>query len=330
MTIFLNILFLIIGLALLIKGADFFVSSASSIAKKFKIPSIFIGITIVSLGTSLPEFSISLFGAISNSSDFAIGNIVGSNLSNMLLILPLTMLCAHIPIHKSTKKTDIPFLCLVSGLLLLFSLDNILNGHFENIISRSESIIFILILIIYLTICILNLKQQSEQNKNESTTQEELEKKILKPWQIILYLILGIGAVAFGGECVSTTAQYLALQMGMSEALVGLTIVAFGTSLPELVTSIIAARKNEVDLALGNIIGSNIMNISFILGVVGVINQAPVSNIILTDIIILFASTIVFTIICLTSKKLGKKQAVLLLLMYIAYLTFAIIRNYCF
>jgi len=324
MTIFLNILFLIIGLVLLIKGADFFVSGASIIAKKFKIPSIFIGITIVSLGTSLPEFSISLFGAISNSSDLAVGNIIGSNLSNMLLILSITMLCSNIPIHKSTMKLDIPFLCVITGLLLIFSLDNLLNGQLNNILSRSECIIFILILVLYLTTSMLNLKNKPKTN------QEEYNEKDLKVWQIILYITFGIAAVAFGGECVSTTAQYLAIQIGMSEALVGLTIVSLGTSLPELVTSIIAARKNEVDLALGNIIGSNIMNISFILGFVGVINQVPISNVILTDIIILFISTIILTIICLTSKNLGKKQALLLLLMYISYITFAIIRNYCF
>ena len=167
----------------------------------------------------------------------------------------------------------------------------------------------------------------NSQNVVEQTSQEE---KVLKVWQIIIYLVFGLGAVVFGGECVSTTAKYLAIQIGMSEALIGLTIVALGTSLPELVTSVVAAKKGENDLALGNVIGSSIMNISLILGLVSLIAQAPISMTILADIIILFVCTIIFAICCFVKGKIGKFSGVLLLSLYILYLTFAIVRNYCF
>lgn len=333
MDIFLNVLFLIIGLALLIKGADFFVSGASAIAKRFKIPSIIIGLTIVAIGTSLPELSISIISSINNSSDLAIGNVVGSNLFNMLLILGIIALIKHIHIEQSTKKIDIPYLIGVTGLFMIFSLDVLLNNNTENILSRTESIVFLIILIFYILTLIHHAKQSRKNNLSKLTHKEnnnQKEEKILKIWQIILFIIFGASAIAFGGECVSTTAQFLAIKMGMSDALVGLTIVALGTSLPELVTSIIAAKKNETDLAIGNILGSSIMNISLILGLVGTISQANISTGMLTDIIILFTSTIIFSIICLKNTNLNKISGAILIFIYFAYLTFAIIRNYCF
>jgi cation:H+ antiporter len=339
MTIFLNILFLIIGMILLIKGADFFVSGASSVAKKLKVPSIFIGLTIVALGTSLPELSVSITSAISGNIDMSVGNIVGSNLFNMLFVLGLIALFAPIQMNKSTNKIDFPFLIAITGILLLFGLDSILDGANINILSRTESIILIILLALYLSILIFNanrtrkrkIKQEIYLKKqNIDIPNENKEEKELKIGQIILYLILGLGAVVFGGECVATTAEYLALQIGMSEALVGMTVVAFGTSLPELVTSVVAAKKKENNLALGNVVGSNIINISLILGSVGLISQAPISSLILTDIAILLVSTIVFVICCVQRAKISKAEGILFLCMYITYLIFAIVRNYCF
>ncbi len=321
---------------LLIKGADWFVSAASAVAKKMKVPAIFIGLTIVALGTSLPELSVSITSAISGSVDLSVGNIVGSNLFNMLATMGVIALFTNIPMAKTTKKIDFPFLIAITGALLLFGLDSILNGESSNILSRSESVVLAVLLVLYLYILIFNANRDrkrkliQEKYLGETQPEKNQEEKNLKGWQIVVFFILGLGSVIFGGECVSTTAKYLAIQMGMSEALVGLTIVAVGTSLPELVTSIVAAKKNENDLALGNVIGSNIINITLILGSVGLISQAPVSSIILTDIIILFASTIIFTICCVSKDHISKKEGFLFLTMYIAYLTFAIIRNYCF
>ena len=337
MAVFLNILFLIVGMALLIKGADFFVSGASAVAERLKVPSLFIGLTIVALGTSLPELSVSITSAINGNIDMSVGNVVGSNLFNMLVVLGLISLFSPVPMSASTRKIDFPFLIVVTAALLLFSLDTFLNGASSNVLSRTESILFLLILILYLYILISNAnrkrKRQIKQEKHLKTAEElnaEQNKKQMKIWQIILCLVLGLAAVVFGGECVSTTAQYLALKMGMSEALVGLTIVAVGTSLPELVTSVVAAKKGENDLALGNVIGSNIMNISLILGFVSLIGQAPVSSVILTDIAILLGTTIVFVILCLRKNDINRKEGAFLLSLYIAYIAFAIVRNYCF
>lgn len=340
MTIFLNILFLVIGMVLLIKGADFFVGGASAVAKRLKVPSIFIGLTIVALGTSLPELSVSIASAISGNIDMSVGNVVGSNMFNMLVVLGSVAVFAPIAMNKSTNKIDFPFMIAITGVFVLFGFDKFLNAADENILSRSESIIFIVLLTLYISILIFNanrtrkrkLKQEKYlQSKNvEIKPNEETEIKDMPIWKIVLYLVLGLSAVVFGGECVATTAEYLAILMGMSEALVGLTIVAFGTSLPELVTSVVAAKKGENDLALGNVVGSNIINISLILGTVGLISQAPVSTEILTDMVILLSSTVIFVICCVQRAKISKWEGILFIGMYVAYLAFAIIRNYCF
>lgn len=336
MTVFLNVLFLVVGMVLLIKGADFFVSGASAVAKKLKVPSIFIGLTIVALGTSLPELSVSIASAISGSIDMSVGNIVGSNLFNMLFVLGLVAMFSPISMNKSTNKIDFPFLIAITGVLVLFGLDSVLDGAIINMLSRTESIILLVLLILYLCILIFNANRSRKRKIKQDlyiygeVKTDDNEVKSLKVWQIVLYLILGLGAVVFGGECVSTTAQYLALQLGMSEALVGLTVVAFGTSLPELVTSVMASKKGENDLALGNVVGSNIINIALILGSVGLISQAPISTDIVIDLIILFVSTIVFVICCVQRKKISKGEGILLMSMYFAYLAFAIIRNYAF
>lgn len=355
MTIFLNILFLIIGMVLLIKGADFFVEGASAVAKRFKIPTLLIGLTIVAVGTSLPELSVSLASAFKHNVDMSVGNVIGSNMMNMLLILGIVMLIQAVPIKKSTKKIDFPFMLGITVLLLLFSADSILNGTNGNVISRTESIIFLVALVVYMTTTIMNAKKEqklmfenpelekqiAEEKKQEPILEETDKKgkkkkkakvkKDLKVWQIVVFILFGLGAVVFGAECVSTTAQYLALKIGMSEALVGLTVVAVGTSLPELATSITASMKGENELALGNIIGSNIMNIALILGSVGLITQIPVSATILWDLLILTGCTIVFSVLCMTCKEKSKRWiGGVLVGLYVAYLTFAIVRNYCF
>lgn len=358
MSIFLNILFLILGMGLLIKGADFFVEGASAVAKRFKIPAMLIGLTIVAIGTSLPELSVSLASAFKHNVDMSVGNVIGSNMMNMLLILGIVMLIKPVPIKKTTKKFDFPFMLGITVLLLLFSADVILNGADANVVSRTESILFLLVLVVYMTITILNAKKEHKLMFENPELEEKLEdlkkepeenveedgksskrrrkkkvkvKKELQIWQIVVYILFGLGAVVFGAECVSTTAQFLALKIGMSEALVGLTVVAVGTSLPELATSIAASMKGENELALGNIIGSNIFNIALILGAVGTITQIPVSTTILWDLLILTGCTIVFSVLCMTRKeKTNRWIGGVLVAMYVAYLTFAIVRNYCF
>ncbi len=316
-----------------------------------------IGLTIVAIGTSLPELSVSLASAFKHNVDMAVGNVIGSNMMNMLLIMGIVMLIKPVPIKRSTKKLDFPFMLGITLLLLLFSADVILNGASGNVVSRTESIIFLLALVAYMTMTIMNAKKEHQLMYENPELKEKLEelkkepeaeaieeegtskrkkkkvkvKKDLKIWQIVLFIIFGLGAVVFGAECVSSTAQFLALKIGMSEALVGLTVVAMGTSLPELATSITASMKGENEMALGNIIGSNIFNIALILGSVGTITQVPVSTPILWDLLILAGCTIVFSVICMTSKQKSRRwMGGVFVAMYFAYLAFAIVRNYCF
>lgn len=342
MDIFLNILFLLIGLVLLIKGADFFVDGASAVAKKLKVPALFVGLTIVFLGTSLPELSVGIASAIKGSVDLSVGNVVGSNMFNMLLIIGIVSLFKPINTGDSNKKLDFPFLLVITGLLLLFCADSILDGASGNLVTRTESIILLAILVLYTTILIINTKKDYEAKavydkqpkavvpNAKPTTKEPEKEKELKIWQIVLYLILGLAGVVFGAECVSSTSQFLALKMGMSEALVGLTVVAIGTSLPELTTSVVAAKKGNNDLALGNVLGSNIINITLILGAVGAISQIAVSSAILVDVAILFVCTCVFATLSMTNNKVNRIEGGVLVAMYVAYMAFAIVRNYCF
>ena len=329
MTIFLNILFFVLGIVFLIKGADFFVSGASSIAKKLKISTLIVGLTIVAIGTSLPEFSVSLTSAISKNTDLSVGNIVGSNMLNILLILGTVAIVSPIPIKSTSRKIELPFLLATTLILLLFSLDVILDGANVNIISRVESLLLLVLFILYLFILVLNARKSRRAEINSEEIYEKKEKD-LKIWQIIIYIIFGLSAVVFGGECVSSTAEYMALKLGMSEALVGLTVVAIGTSLPELMTSIVAAKKGENDIAIGNIVGSNIINTSFILGAVGTISPINVSSVILIDLLVLVIATIVFTVCCLIKNNISKKEGILFLIMYFSYFVFIILRNYCF
>ncbi len=344
MDIFLNIIYLIIGLALLIVCADLFVGGASSLAKKLKVPTIIIGLTIVAIGTSLPELVVSVISAIKGNVDISIGNVIGSNLANMFLIVGVVAIIVPINVKKATMNFDLPFLALVTILLLLFGCDTILNGTSANAISRSESIIFIALLVYYITKQVISAKKgyfvdlsevKKQHDENEKLTEEqpaeaEEEIKIMKGWKIALYIIIGLAGVVGGGELVSMSSKFLALKAGMSDALVGLTIVALGTSLPELVTSVMAIKKGEHDLALGNVLGSNIMNIILILGVVGTISAIPVSALILTDLAILTGATIVFIVMCYTKKRVSRLEGVLALALYFGYMAFAIIRNYAF
>ena len=340
MEIFLNILFLIVGLALLIYGAEFFVSGASAIAKKLRVSAMIIGLTVVAIGTSLPELAVSISSAISGVTDLSIGNIVGSNMFNMLICLGVVAMFAPVKMKQSTKKIDFPFLITLTSILLIFSIDKYLDGLTFSFLSRTESILLLVILVLYMYVTISNARrtrkiftpQENTLNlpEGEAVQKTEVKVKELKIWQIILYVLGGIGAVIFGGECVSSTSQFLALKMGMSEALVGLTIVAISTSLPEFVTSIVAAKKGENEIALGNVIGSNIMNIALILGSVGVITQINISTSMIIDLLILFVSTIIFILMCLRKNELRKKEGFFLIAIYVMYIAFAIVRNYCF
>lgn len=322
-TLIVNVIFLILGFAFLIKGADVFVDGASKIAKIFKVPALIIGLTIVSLGTSLPELAVSTVAAIQNSTDLSVSNVVGSNVFNILMVLGITSIIVPIAIEKKVLKFELPFVFGVSALLLfigLFSKEGV-NWIF--------GIIFLLLLVIYIVILILRTKKENLENPQN---EEDLEEKP-STLKAIIYLVLGAASIAFGGECVNSTSVVIAEFCGMEQQLIGLTIVAMGTSLPELITSLVAAKKGENDIALGNVIGSNTLNILFILGVASVITSLPISSSMTFDLIFMVVITailIVMSIITFKNKGLNKACGIVLVSIYVLYMAFIICRNYGF
>lgn len=335
-------LFLILGIILLIKGADLFVGGASSIAKKLRIPAIIIGLTVVSFGTSAPELAVSLTSSIKGESGIALGNVVGSNIMNFLVVLGCSSLITPIAVKKSLIKREFPFLLGATVLLLIFSIDNLFTGYtgIQNVLSRGEALIFVFGIIAFCYISIVFAKKEAQKEAlefgsidNVETKQEEEEIKEYPIWKTLLFLLLGLAGIIVGAEFVTTPATVIATSLGVMAGieesyvvnLVGLTVVAVGTSLPELVTSIIAAKKGENEIAIGNVVGSNIFNILFICGMSGVITPLTMTNDIITDMVISFIITVLVLIIC-KKGNISKKNGLILLLIYFVYLAYIITR----
>lgn len=316
-----DFIILIIGFFLLIKGADIFVDGASSIAKKIGIPSVIVGLTIVSLGTSAPELAVSLISSFNGNNGIAVGNVLGSNLFNTLVVLGGTAIVAPLIIKKCTIKRDYITTLLVTILtcFLIFGL----VPKSENMLSRISGIILLVVCIIYMFILVKAAKKDSVKDE-ESTSEIKMSKNILLS-------LIGVVGIIFGGNLVVDSATNIAYALGMSEKLVGLTIVAVGTSLPELVTSIVAALKGENDIALGNVLGSNIFNLVLILGASATINPITVSGVMVIDFIILIAVTLFIGALIFFNKKeekrLGRLEGIILVGMYVAYLVYIIFRN---
>jgi cation:H+ antiporter len=268
---------LIIGFIILIKGADFFVDGASSIAKIAKMPTLLIGLTIVAFGTSAPEAAVSINAAIRGSNDIAIGNIVGSNIFNLLIAVGISAIIRPIIVQKTTIIKEYPLSIYSVAVLIILSLDSIFSGSETNILTRGDGIILLLGFGVFL----FYLIEMAVLSKEADDEVEEIVKLPLS--KSILFSVLGLIGVVFGGDMVVSASTEIALKLGMSETLVGLTIVAVGTSLPELVTSVTAARKGESDIAIGNIIGSGLFNIFFILGVSATIHPIGVSSKLIFD-----------------------------------------------
>lgn len=312
---------LIIGFVLLIKGADLFVDGASNIAVLMRISPIVVGLTIVSMGTSAPEATISIIASLEGSSDISIGNVVGSNIINISLIVGVTAFIYPLQVQKQTIKTEIPFTFL-SGLVLFVLVSDTIFRGLPNVIDRSDGIILLLFLTIFLYYILQVAATDRKNNRSE-----ESEKQNISWWKSIILSVVGIAGIIFGGNLVVTHATTIAYSFGMSEALVGLTIIAIGTSLPELATSITAALKKQSEIALGNIVGSNIFNVLFVLGASSVIAPLPVNGKIFTDIFIMLALTVLLLIFSRTDYKLSKKEGLALAVIYVGYLVYIIIRN---
>ena len=314
---FWDFVLLIVGMVLLIKGADFFVDGASKIAKAFHIPSLIIGLTLVSMGTSAPELSVSLNAALNNSNDISLGNVIGSNLCNSLLILGVSAAFTPLLITKEMKKYDIPIMAFIYVLLLVFGF--VISPNSLDVI---ESVVFLIIFVAYIIFLIIRAKKE---NKVEEETEEAISKGKLAISAVLA--LVGLAAIIFGGDLVVDSASSIAMELGMSEALVGLTIVAVGTSLPELVTSVVAAVKKENDIALGNVIGSNIFNVLLILGLTSAISPLVVSGTVLIDLIILLGTGVILLLISQLFNDMKRYHGIIFIAMYVAYLVFIIIRG---
>ncbi|MEA4873966.1 calcium/sodium antiporter [Anaerorhabdus sp.] len=307
-----NIGLLLVGFLALIKGADYFVDGAASIASLLKIPSVVVGLTIVAFGTSAPEAAVSITAALNHSNAIAISNVIGSNIFNLIVVLGMTAIITIIPVPRSIMRKEFPFLIAVSFLMALF----IFTG---NSLTRLEGIIFLILIIAYVVWLI-----KDSLSKRASI---EVEKPMFSLPMSLVLIVIGIFGIIFGGDLVVNNAKAIALTLGLSEKLVGLTIVSIGTSLPELVTSLVAAKKGNVDIAVGNVVGSNIFNILFILGLSATITPIPVEFALMFDLVIMLIATLLCFFVAKRNGKLGKKEGIIFLLLFISYLTYIIIRN---
>lgn len=308
---------LLFGFFFLIKGADIFVNGASSIARKFNVPSMIIGLTIVALGTSAPEAAVSITSSLAGQNDMSVANVVGSNLFNILIVLGISSIFRTLPVQSNTINKDTPFLIIVSILLLIFS--------FNLKINRIEGTT---LLIIFIGFIMYTIKSALHSKATSVIDEEvnELSSKEMSLLKTILISIIGIIGIVIGGDMVVNSASSIATSFGMSATLVGLTIVAIGTSLPEFVTSIIAVRKGETEIAIGNVIGSNIFNILLILGLASSISPIKISIFAFIDELFMVLITTLLYLFMRKDSQILKKQGYILVMLYIAYITYSILR----
>ncbi len=305
---------LVVGFILLIKGADFFVEGSSSVAKMLRVPSLIIGMTIVAMGTSLPECSVSVSASLAGKNELAISNAIGSNIFNLMVVCGFCSLFCPLAVQASTLKKEFPFSIIIALLLLAFGSTGMMVGHLEGVV-----------LLILFTVFILWMLQSARKARNAGVAEEE-EYEILPIWKCILFIIGGAAAIILGGNLVVDSASQIARNFGMSDNLIGLTIVACGTSLPELVTSVVAAKKNEVDMALGNVIGSNIFNILFVLGIATAISPIAFIQENMVDILVLTAMSLLVWAFAWSKKKIVRWEGAVMLLGYFGYLGYIINR----
>lgn len=311
---------LIVGFVLLIKGADLFVDGTSSIAGLLKVPTIIIGLTIVAFGTSAPEMAVSVSAALKGDNDIVISNVLGSNLFNLLVVGGACAAIKALPISKDIKKRDFPFSIIVAIVLLFFCLNSIILGGSDRIIGRTEGIILFAGLIAYIGWLIY-------ATMTGKSTAEAEEIKTMSPFKSVLFTILGIAGIIIGGDLTVDAADGIAKSLGMSDTIIGLTVLAVGTSLPELVTSLVATRKGENDLAMGNIIGSNIFNLLGVLGLSATLSPVTVSAFSVIDLCLFIGFCLIVYAVTFLRNKIERLPGIMMVLMYAAYMTYAVLRE---
>lgn len=321
------ILLLAVGFAFLVKGADFFVEGSSSIAKKLKVPPIIIGLTIVAMGTSLPETAVSVTASLVQNNELAVSNVVGSNIFNLMFVIGVCSILTPIMVQKATVVRDIP-LSLGCALFLLVLGISGLGDKTGMTLGHADGVIFLIVFAGYIFTMVRSaMKARAAGQKVEIEGVEECDNmKELSYGKSILFLIVGAAAIAFGGDLTVDTASRIAIELGMSQTLVGLTIVSIGTSLPELVTSVVAARKNEVDMAVGNAVGSNIFNILMVLGISSAISPVALIRENIIDIVLLMVFSIMVWIFAGTRKKNERKEGIIMVVVYLVYCAYIIAR----
>lgn len=314
MSIVLSIILLIAGFGFLIKGADVFVDGASSTAENFRLPKMLIGLTIVAFGTSAPELAVSFSALASGSTDMVLGNVMGSNILNILLILGLAALIRPIKIKDNTIRKELPLCLMISTLLAVLFLDMCLGDGAANQITRADAIVVLLFFLIFMYYLITLAKQSRDKNAKV--------KPRYKMGKSLIFVVVGLVGIVAGSEMVVKGASEIASAVGLSERVIALTVIAFGTSLPELVTTIVAARKGEQDLAVGNIIGSNIFNICIVLGVpVAIFGTITPASFQMLDVVMLVASAVLLFVFSLSTRRITRLEGAMMLALFATYYT---------
>ena len=315
---------LILGFVLLVKGADFFVDGSSSVAKILKIPAIVIGLTVVAFGTSMPELSVSVTAAIRGSNDLAVSNVLGSNIFNLLVVLGCCSLVKPVQAKWSLLKKEFPFSIFIAVILLLvdsdFSIAKIIDGNRPFVLGRMAGLLFLILFAIYIYATVRTALHSSEDNS------EEEDYKMMSPIKSAIFILVGLAGIVWGGDLVVDSACNIAETFGLSQTFIGLTIVALGTSLPELVTSMVAASKGENDLAVGNVVGSNIFNILLILGISSVITPITLDVTAVYDTLILIAASLIVYISAISKREIQRKEGAFFLLAYLAFFVYVLLR----
>jgi len=318
----LSYIILIAGFVLLIKGADYFVEGASNIAIKLSVSPLLVGLTIVAFGTSSPEATVSILAALDDNAGMVLGNIVGSNIFNITMVLGVTAMITPLTVKSETIRKEIPFSLLAAVVLLILMADVLLNGAADNIVSRGDG----LIILLFFSVFLYYVFEMAMKNRSESDN--TVDTDVGAPWgKNILYTVGGLAAIIFGGRLVVDSATEIALSLGMSETLVGLTIVAIGTSLPELITSVTAALKNRGDIAIGNAVGSSIFNIFFVAGSAAAVAPLTLDAKIFTDTWVMILLTVLLLIFSRTRYSIGRWEGFVLVFAYIIYMIYIIMRN---
>ncbi len=313
----LNIIVLIIGFIVLIKGADWFVDAASSLAENFHLSKMLIALTIVAFGTSAPELAVSIKSSLSGSGDIVLGNVIGSNILNILLILGVASCIHSLNVKNATVKKELPITIMLSTLLVVLMSDTLISGTKINRLTRGDGVSILLFFMVFIYYLLSVMRNKVEDDN------EKPKYGILKS---ILYTIIGIVCLILGSNAVVDSASIIAKMLGVSERMISLTIIALGTSLPELVTSVIATKKGEYDIAIGNVVGSNIFNIGIVLGLpLAIFGGIPSFTINIIDLIALLVSAILLFIFSYNDRKLTRKEGIVFLIIFIIYYSFVIV-----